>query len=150
MTATNHGLFGALLAVTLHKYPAVAITLAPLSHFLLDALPHFGSDKISLHSKKFFKILYADMTLAVVSTLAVAWFWQEIALLVVVCAFLAASPDLMWLYLEYLKPTKKAKWPWFAHFHSWIQWSQTPAGFAVECLWFIVLFPALLLAGALS
>lgn len=147
MTATNHGLMGSIIAIGLQRYPAVALTLSPLSHFVLDAIPHFGDDNVSLHSKKFFKILSVDMTLAVVSTLAVAFYWREIALLVVVCAFLAASPDLMWLYLEYIKPTPDKHRPRLARFHSWIQWSQTPHGFITEIVWFMVLFPSLIIIG---
>lgn len=148
MTATNHGLFGAVLAVTLHRYPAAAAVLALFSHCLLDALPHFGDDNMSLHSKKFYKILIFDCTLAVVSTLAVAWFWQDRALLVVVCAFLAASFDLMWLYFEYLKRVPRNELPWYARFHGWIQWSQTPSGAYVELAWFAFLFPLLIITGA--
>ncbi len=147
MTATNHGLFGALIAISLQKYPAVAITMAPFSHFLLDAIPHYADLNMSLKSKKFFRILYSDMALAVVSTLTVAWFWPEIALLVVVCAFLAASPDLMWLYYEYIKPTPRDKRDKIAHFHAWIQWSQTKSGKYVEYIWFLLLFPSLIFFG---
>lgn len=146
MTATNHGLFGALLAVSLQKYPAVALAVAPFSHFLLDALPHYGNAKMSLKSRKFFRILLADCTIAVLTTLAVAWFWPHIALLVVVCAFLAASPDLMWIYYEYINVRLRTK-HLVPRFHSWIQWSQTPAGGFVELVWFVLLFPALLIAG---
>lgn len=147
MTATNHGLFGAVIAISLQKYPAVALAIAPFSHFLLDAIPHFGDLKMSPHGKQFFKILITDCTLAVITTLLVAWVWKDIALLVVVCSFLAASPDLMWLYFEYLKPTKKNKLPWFAKFHSWIQWSQTPRGVVVELAWFAIFISGLVLAG---
>lgn len=146
MTATNHGLFGVVIAVTMQRYPAVAIAVAPFSHFLLDALPHF-SPKVSPKSKQFFRILFADMTLAVASTLYIAWVWSDIALLVVVCAFLAASPDLMWMYYEYLKPTPRKKWGRLAKFHSRIQWSQTPPGFVVELIWFAILLPSLIIIG---
>lgn len=145
MTATNHGLFGAVIAITLRNHPAVAIAIAPLSHFLLDAIPHAGG-KYDLRSRKFFRILFADCTLAVVSTLAVVWVWHEIALLVVVCAFLAASPDLMWIYYEYINP-KLRKVHLLPRFHSWIQWSQTAPGWYVEAVWFIILFPVLMLTG---
>jgi hypothetical protein len=147
LTATNHGLFGALIAVSMQKYPAVAVALSPLSHFLLDAIPHYSDLNVGLHSRKFFKTLFFDMTLAVASTLAIAWIWRDIALLVVVCAFLAASPDLMWLYYEYLKPTPREKRGKLAHFHGWIQWSQTMHGKYVEFLWFIILFPCLVFIG---
>jgi hypothetical protein len=146
MTATNHGLFGAIIAITLQKYPAVAIAVAPFSHFLLDSIPHFGDDRMSMNSKKFYRILIFDCTLAVVSTLAVAWVWREIALLVVVCAFLAASPDIMWIYYEYINKSLKKK-HWVPRFHSWIQWSQTPPGAFVEIVWFLVFFPLLIATG---
>lgn len=147
MTASNHGLFGAVIAISLHKYPVVAIAVAPLSHFLLDAIPHFGDDKMSMQGKRFKTILLLDCTLAVAITLAVAWFWPEIALLVVICAFLAASPDLMWIKYQFLKPVPKQKWPPIARFHSWIQWSQTPSGAYVEGVWFLIFFSSLLYIG---
>lgn len=146
MTATNHGLFGAVIAITLQRYPAVAIAIAPFSHFLLDAIPHIGEDKFDAKSKKFFKKLITDCVLAVITTLLVAWAWQEIALLVVVCAFLAASPDLMWIYYEYInKPLKKKHL--LPRFHSWVQWSQTPSGAYVELIWFLIFFPVLIYIG---
>lgn len=147
MTATNHGLAGAVIAIYLQKYPAAAVIISPLSHFMLDALPHFGNDRIGKSSRKFFSILSIDMILAVISTLYIAWVWPHIALLVVVCAFLSASPDLMWLYYEYLKPTPHKKWSRLAKFHSRIQWSQTPPGFAMELIWFAILFPSLIIIG---
>lgn len=133
MTATNHGLFGAVIAITLHKYPAAAIVLAPFSHFLLDAIPHFGG--LSIHSKKFFKLLKLDATVAVLSTLWVAYLWPADYWLVVICAFLSASPDLMWIYYEYINPKLK-KVHAVPRFHSWIQWSQTGRGAIVEFVWF--------------
>lgn len=144
MTATNHGLFGAVIAISLQRYPAVAIAIAPFSHFLLDAIPHFGG--VDIKSKDFFRILSADAALAVVSTLIVAYIWSDIALLIVVCAFLAASPDLMWIYYEYINPKLK-KVHKLPRFHAWIQWSQTKSGLAIEFVWFIVFFSGLVVAG---
>lgn len=149
MTATNHGLAGATIAIVLQKYPAVAVAVAPFSHFLLDMIPHYSDDSLNKSSRKFVRNLFIDMTLAVVSTLAVAWFWPDIALLVVACAFLAASPDLMWLYYQILRPTPYKKLPWFARFHSKIQWSETRPGIVMELVWFAVLFPTLIFIGAM-
>lgn len=148
MTATNHGLFGAVIAIALQRHPVVAIALAPFSHFLLDAIPHFGTNG-DTRSKNFFRILFTDMALAVVSTLVLAWFWSEIALLLVVCAFLAASPDLMWIYYEYINPKLKTK-HLVPRFHSWIQWSQTKPGIIVEIIWFLILFPSLIIISRLT
>lgn len=135
MTATNHGLGGALLAVVFAKYPAVAIVLAPLSHFVLDSIPHFGFDKFNPNDKHFLYFLSVDAFLAVATTLTIAFLWSEIWWLIILCAFLGASPDLMWYYYYYLKPSAK-KDP-IARFHTWIQWSQTPNGMVVEVIWFV-------------
>lgn len=147
MTATNHGLVGSVVAITLHRYPLLAIAVAPFTHFILDAIPHYGDSSLDLRSGKFFRILFSDMALAVLSTLLIAFVWSQIAWLIILCAFLAASPDLMWLWLEYIKPTDRKNWPLIARFHSLIQWSQTRPGFIVETIWFFVLFPTLLIIG---
>lgn len=146
MTATNHGLFGALIAISLQKYPGAAIAVAPFSHFLLDAMPHFGDKKMNIRGNKFLKILLIDALVAIISTLALAWVWSDIALLVVVCAFLAASPDLMWIYYEYINPKLK-KVHLVPRFHSWIQWSQTGPGIYIEAMWFLIFFVSLMYAG---
>ena len=146
MTATNHGLFGSFIAVTLQAHPVFAVCIAPFSHFLLDAIPHFGDTNMDLHGKKFFRILTTDACVAVVTTLALAFIWSEIAWLLIACAFLAASPDLMWIYYVYInKP--KAKVHLIPRFHGWIQWSQTRKGGYVELVWFAVLLTGLVAAG---
>lgn len=146
MTATNHGLFGSFIAIALQAHPAVAIGIAPFSHFLLDALPHYNYQGVSIYSKKFAKILIFDAFLAVITTLIIAWIWSEIALLVIVCAFLAASPDLMWIYYEYINKPLKTK-HLIPRFHSWIQWSATSKGLIVELAWFVVFFTGLVYTG---
>lgn len=146
MTATNHGIFGAVIAISLQKYPAAAIAVAPFSHFLLDALPHSGGFEDN-RSKSFFAYLLTDMSLAVISTLTLAWFWPQISLLIVLCAFLAASPDLVWLYYEYIKPTKEKNRDIITKFHHKIQWSQTKQGFVVEFICFLIVFPSLIYLG---
>ena len=146
MTATNHGLAGAAIAISLQEYPVIAITLAFASHFILDSFPHFGDDNLDIHSRKFYTILGFDMALAVASTLALAWAWPHLWWLLILCAFLAASPDLAWLYYRYLRP--HAKLDRLSRFHSWIQWYQKPPGAVTEFAWYIVLFPALLILGS--
>lgn len=147
MTATNHGLAGAVIAIALHKYPAAAVAAAPFSHFVLDALPHFG-ETLDAKSSRFLRRLALDMALAVAATLFIASLWPGISLLIIACAFLAASPDLMWLYYYYLRPTPEKKWGRLAKFHSRIQWSQTPPGIVVEAVWFAIIFPSLIVIGA--
>ncbi len=149
MTATNHGLFGSFIAITLQAHPVVALAVAPFSHFLLDAIPHFGGNDLDLRGRKFLTILSFDAFLAVVTTLLLAWIWSDIALLLIACAFLAASPDLMWIYYEYInKP--RAKKDIVPRFHSWIQWSQTHKGAYVEAVWFLTFFGGLVYVGLVA
>src|SRR5437588_210970 len=100
MRATTHALTGAAIGFLIRQ-PLAAIPLSVASHFVCDALPHFDKDtshKASWHRSKTFKrALVADTIgcLVLVSYLAfnhpVHW------LLAVVCAFMATSPDLLWI-----------------------------------------------------
>lgn len=149
MTATNHGLAGAIIAISLQKYPALALALSPLSHFVLDAIPHYGGlTGAEIRTKKFFRFLAADATLAVVTTLLVAWIWQEVALLIVASAFLAASPDLMWIYYQY-SGRRFMSVHLLPKFHSWAQWSEHKTGLLIytDAAWFMIFFPALVIIG---
>lgn len=100
MTATNHALSGALIGATISQ-PYLAIPLAFASHFILDAIPHFGLDDVGGHSniknrKLFHRILLLDALL-----LAIVFIWL-LALgaswLVFVCLIVAGSPDFVWAY----------------------------------------------------
>lgn len=144
MRAVNHGLTGAAIAVVV-KQPMLAVPLALISHFVCDAIPHSGTGNLDIRDKKFLRILYADMALAVVSTLAVASVWQERWWLVIVCAFFAASPDLAWAYYRYFNPRKKLDS--LSKFHKWIQWSETLRGYYLEAVWFIVFLGSLMYLG---
>jgi hypothetical protein len=44
MTGFNHGMAGAVIALTV-KQPVLAVPLAFLSHFATDMIPHFGLDE---------------------------------------------------------------------------------------------------------
>src|SRR5579862_4850839 len=96
MTATNHVLTGLLIVSVVHN-PVIALPLAFLSHFLVDALPHYGDVLMGLNSFKFKLILGADMYIALmilglVFILHPANMWP-----LIIGGSLAASPDLMWL-----------------------------------------------------
>lgn len=142
MTGTNHGLSGALLALTV-KEPGLAILLSFVSHFVCDAIPHSGlKPGEKLFSKKFTVTLICDFVLAVVLMGVLGSLFVEQRWLIWVCMIAAASPDLMWayynLYIEKLHK-KKPHYGLLARFHNWIQWSQTPKGWIVEGVWFVVI-----------
>jgi hypothetical protein len=72
MTATNHMLAGAVVAVGL-QHPLLIAPIAVLSHFVLDGLPHFGVHRHD-HAKRnrhplFQYMLAVDIALAVAMVL---------------------------------------------------------------------------------
>lgn len=141
MTATNHALTGAAIGLAVHQ-PLLALPLALLSHFVLDALPHFGSKHLrpSQHRFVYYLAAEAGACAAIVLTLAVlhpmGWFMSA------VCAFLATSPDFMWIG-EFLAACRGQKQPprrhWVIRFHSGIQWYQKELGAVVELGWAVAM-----------
>ena len=152
MTATNHALTGAVIALAV-KNPALAIPLAFASHFATDALPHFGIHIKDVfkrnHSKQFRIVLITDLILASLLGLSILTFLgsKTSNLELAACMFAAVSPDLVWgirFFKEIIRKAYKPPQEWFSKFHLWIQWSETPYGIIVELLWFGVMLTALL------
>jgi hypothetical protein len=150
MTAVNHALTGTLIGLVVGR-PAVAVPAALASHFVCDALPHYGSglpEKVVLASRRFRNYLLLEALLCI---LIVATIWQlqpDHWLLAIVCAFAAASPDLLSIN-RYLSARRRRKWSGnpYTHFARRIQWFERPIGAVVEIAWFtaaiILLIPFL-------
>lgn len=138
MTAINHALTGALIGLTV-RHPFLAGGIALLSHFVLDALPHFTDEKLKIASKKYNQYLFFDALLCVTLVLVLVIMrplsWQLASL----CAFLATTPDFMWAP-AYLRARKGKKFiiPDYslARLHAKIQWFAKPIGAFTEILWF--------------
>lgn len=139
MTATNHALTGAIIGLAVGQ-PLIALPAAFVSHFVCDALPHYGSahpDK-AIRSDRFRNYLITEASLCFLLVLILAVtrpvHWQLASL----CAFLAASPDFFWIN-KYV--TVRAGRPWhpnaFSRFAVGIQWFQRPVGAVVEAAWFV-------------
>ena len=139
MTATNHVLTG-IAIVSLVPSAVVALPLAFVAHFVLDALPHFG-DRMhrtkSLDRLKY--VLPIDMGVAAFLLVLLAVLQPEHWLLLAIGGVLCASPDLMWIpkYVRHLRGLPEAPKNWLMRFHSWIQWGERPWGIWVELAWFI-------------
>src|SRR5690349_1146927 len=105
MTATNHALGGALVALVL-KEPVLALPLAFLSHFLLDSLPHFGMHTWEERRqnpailKAYFVI--EPLTLVLLITFFVV---MQAPTLVYICSIVAILPDAVWWY-RFIVPEK--------------------------------------------
>jgi hypothetical protein len=138
MQAINHSLTGALIGLTVAD-PVVAMPLALASHFALDSIPHFGNhSKLTITSRRFIALLVVDglLCLGLVALLAynrpVHWF------VAIICAFLAASPDLL-SFNHFRKALQNKSWApnFYHHFAKKIQWFEKPIGIVVEAVWFI-------------
>jgi hypothetical protein len=138
VTATSHALTGAIIA-TVVKKPWLAIPLAFLSHFVCDALPHFGI-VMSFGSPNMYTWLLIDGLAAVTFAIFLVKKGVNSPVLLAVCGFAAMSPDLAWLYyglngqlnnIATLDPV--------SHFHAVIQWFQHPIGIIVELFWITIM-----------
>jgi len=144
MTGFNHGLTGAVIALSI-KQPALAIVLAFLSHFVTDLVPHwnYGSNPDDHSFNNHFKLILAsDFLLSVVLMGVLGVVFPAHRWLIWGCMVAAACPDLMWAYyFIYIEHIKKArpKFDWLAKLHIKVQWSQTPKGIYVECAWAITM-----------
>jgi hypothetical protein len=132
MIALNHALTGTAIAIAV-KQPVLAIPLAFLSHFVLDAIPHFGDMPFYSYGHPLFRyVMAADGLLTVSSVGALMLFNPNLALVIGLGAFFAILPDVFWLGHYALK------WKhWFFTFHQKIQWFERPPGIIVEAAYLV-------------
>lgn len=147
MTGFNHGITGAVIAITV-KNPAVAVPLSFISHYFQDLIPHWdygvsrqADKKGTFFTRRFNLTLLADFFLSVTLMVVLALLFPAYKWLIWICMVAAASPDLVWayyrLYREHVKK-QKSRYDPLSSLHRKIQWSQTPAGVFVEATWFLV------------
>ncbi|OGL34713.1 hypothetical protein A3F65_03395 [Candidatus Saccharibacteria bacterium RIFCSPHIGHO2_12_FULL_47_16b] len=136
MTATNHALTGAAIALAV-KRPELAIPLAFASHFALDAIPHSGVPPGQFVFKKYFKIVAVDLTIAAILAVALLIIFKDHFWLVFSCMAVAAGPDgIWWFYRKNLEKNDKTGIDPISRFHWWIQWKEFQKGIYIELLWF--------------
>jgi len=142
MTATNHVMTGAVIALVV-KQPALAIPLAFASHFVLDAIPHFGiyeNDVIKRNRHWLFRtVLGIDIPLMLGLLVVIPYLAAgKLAWGIVLASMIAAIlPDSIWVY-RFIKEVKTKKWEpggWYPRFHQAIQWFEKPAGLIIELVW---------------
>lgn len=141
MTGINHITTGVAVALAV-KQPAIVYPVALASHFLLDALPHFGFQ--TWEERRSHKSLFN--TVISVDTVLIFGF---IALLVTsgapfslfLAGLVAFLPDLVWVYKFVVFEQMGAKRPAanrnaLNDFHAKIQVRESRNGIFVELLWF--------------
>jgi hypothetical protein len=148
MRAINHALTGAVIGAAIAE-PAIALPLAFVSHYVCDAIPHYGGGKPEeeeLNSTSFRSLLLVDAGLCGLLVLILALYRPKHWLLMAVCAFLAASPDLFSIG-RYRSARKhhKPHLSLYQRFASGIQWFERPIGVVVEVAWLISMLTILVL-----
>lgn len=139
MTAINHALTGATIGLIV-KNPVLAFPIAFLSHFVCDAIPHFGagknSHKLKLTSKAFKLMLVVDGSLCILLVAILFTAKPDNYFVASLCAFLATSPDLVWIN-KFIRAQSKKTWrpSMYSKFASVIQWFEKPIGAVVEVAW---------------
>ncbi len=136
MQIINHAMTGAIIGLSVSA--PVAIPLAFVSHFAVDALPHAGN--IDLSRKKFNIVLVSDIALCLVLVAIILIRRPSDWWLAILCAFLATSPDLMWFkgYRDQGKgktPRTTATRHPIVKLHEKVQWFQQPIGIVIEVIW---------------
>ena len=150
MLITNHVLAGSVIGLTV-KEPILAIGVAFISHFLMDALPHFGYPGRKGYPEVLkHKLSYIVGFVTFFSTLGVLLLLiTDNKWLPLVCGITAASPDIVgWYnYAAYEKNGKFAKGILkllHVQFHRRIQNFERPWGIYIEVVVFIFLLLTLL------
>jgi hypothetical protein len=138
MTTTNHVTVGAIVALVL-KQPALIVPVAFVSHFALDAMPHFGipAGIKSRNSRPIFKLVAmgdAFLTAALLAGIP-RLCAGDVRSWVILSGMLGAlTPDLVWVYrfIGEISTGKEKPKGTFSRFHKKIQWCERPWGLAVE------------------
>lgn len=145
MTGSNHVVAGALIGAVMVQ-PAAAIPAALASHFIMDALPHYGDNNQNSWLNRHFKyVLATDGLIMLVFFCAIALLQPAGWALMMLCALVAVLPDVIWLphYLADLRHDPKPLGK-FARFSKWIQWGERPWGIYIELVFLAILVSVLL------
>lgn len=138
MTTANHLLVGTLIGLTI-KQPALALPIAFASHFVLDALPHYGYNGDGYGEALKHKTTLVMEALGITGFIALLMTGIYGLNLPTLAAFVAVSPDLEWPY-RYFRFETKGEIPGnsaFTRFHKKIQWGERKWGIFIEVPFFI-------------
>lgn len=133
MTASNHVVAGAVIAAAVPQ-AAIALPLAFVSHFIMDALPHYGdNDNHSWLNRHFKYVLGVDLFLTAAFLIGLLIIQPTNWILLVLAGLVAVSPDILWLpyFLADLKHEQKEHSK-LAKLLKWIQWGERPWGIYIE------------------
>lgn len=142
MIGFNHALTGTIIGI-ITPTPLIPV-VALASHFIMDALPHFGEDSRFKPYTKSFKALLIFDAIICFGTLALGISLRpDMALDIALGAFFATLPDFLWL-LESRAKGKLASY--YFKFAKRIQRFESPDGWTYEVMAFCLLALGLSLA----
>lgn len=138
MTGFSHATTGVVIALAVHN-PILAFPLAFISHFVLDALPHYGDDTLDGTDRFFRRFIIADAVAGFGITILAMIFIPEKSLAIALCGALATIPDLMWLpnHIRQVKHLESKPHNRLMRWHHKIQFEHPVWGIAAETLWVI-------------
>jgi hypothetical protein len=138
MLATNHAFAGSIIGAILPL--PVAIPVAFASHFVMDAIPHYGVDHQKRNQHRIYRLIVFSDTFIALSYAAAATLLHKWSM--EICGWVAWSPDLLWVmyYMAngrdlHIKPKSR-----FMMFHKKIQFER-PWGMIVELSVAAILIP---------
>lgn len=138
VTATNHVLAGALLGSVLPL--PVALPVAFMSHFVMDKIPHFGTEESQRNHSTFYKsVVFADIAIAITLALVAIHLHKWVML---AAGFAAYSPDstLVFYYLTHGHDFNIQPRNGFMKFHLAMQYER-PWGIIPEAAVALALLP---------
>ncbi len=134
MHVVNHAAVGAGIAL-IAKDPVVALPAALVSHYALDALPHYGIrgdegySALFKHRRSYLMVMVDVTGLLLLLLLVWGQAWYVYGAIVA-----ALLPDIAWpyRYVRYEIRRKKPKNSILTRFHQRIQWGETLQGIYLE------------------
>ena len=147
MTGFSHATTGVVIALAIHN-PALAVPLALVSHFVLDAIPHYGDNTLDGTNKVFQRFILVDAVFGFGIAALMFFLMPEHRLLIALCAAMATVPDLMWLpnHLRQIKNQPSKPHNILMRWHSNIQFEHPVWGIAAEVVWAIGMLSFLVVA----
>jgi len=125
------------------KRPELALPAAFLSHFVIDAIPHYDHKDLLPNRTLYKLVISLDIIFSVVLLLILATALNRPAWLIISGGVLGILPDTMWLPAiitgKRAKMDQKNLLHFLRRFHAKIQWSESPKGAFVEAAWFLIM-----------
>lgn len=147
MTGFSHAATGVVIALAVHN-PALALPLSFASHFVLDALPHYGDAELDGTNKNFRRFILLDAIFGFGITFLMMFLMPQYWLLIGLCGAMATIPDLMWLpnHIRQTKNLEQKPHNKLMQWHHRIQFEHPFWGIFAEAIWLVAMISFIVVA----